>query len=186
VSAVTAARASRGENMKITGQRRPALLAGLLLLSLLVFAMSIQAAQAMNSSGSGAGSGKSTIDALQVPTLAQIQQHQGIGPYAPVTTAQAGTQGRGGVAVASLTPTQPKALTAAQRYRYVGRGFNSSLQPGSSGSSTSALIAAGSATAIVLVGFAAWALMRRRRQPEARPSAAYCAQHPEDGLCAAA
>jgi len=154
--------------MKITAQRRPALLAGLLLLSLLVFAISVQAAQAALVTGTGAGSGKSTISALQVPTLAQVQQHQGIGPYAPVTTAQAGTQGRGGVAAASLTPTQPKALTAA------------------SGSSTSAWIAAGSAAAIVLVGFAAWALMRRRRQREARPSAAYCAQHPEDGLCTAA
>jgi hypothetical protein len=154
--------------MKITAQRRIALLAGLLLLSLLVFAMSIQAAQAMNSGGSGAGSGKSTISTLQLPTLAQIQQHRGIGPYAPVMTAQAGTQGRGGVAVASLTPTQPKALTTA------------------SGSSTSAWIAVGSAAAIVLVGFAAWALMRRRRQPEARTSAAYCAQHPEDALCTAA
>jgi hypothetical protein len=155
--------------MKITAQRRLALLAGLLLLSLLVLEMSIQAAQAMNSGGSGAGSGRSTISALQLPTLAQIQQHRGIGPYAPVMTAQAGTQGRGGVAVASLTPTQPKALTAA-----------------SSGSSTSAWISAGSAAAIVLVGFAAWALMRRRRQPEARTSAAYCAQHPEDALCTAA
>ena len=154
--------------MKITAQRRLVLLAGLLLLSLLVFAMSIQVAQAMNASGSGAGPGKSTINALQLPTLAQVQQHQGIGPYASVTTAQAGTQGRGGVAVASLTPVQPKALTAA------------------SGSSTSAWIAVGTAAAIVLVGFAAWALMRRRRQPEARASAAYCAQHPEDGLCTAA
>jgi hypothetical protein len=60
-------------------------------------------------------------------------------------------------------------------------------QPASSGTtSRSAWIVAGSAAAIVLVGFAAWALTRRRRQPGDRASAAYCAQHPDDAMCAAA
>jgi hypothetical protein len=177
--------------MKITAQRRLALLAGLLLLSLLVFAISFQAAQAALVTGTGAGTGKSTINALQLPTLAQVQQHKGIGPYVPVTTAQAGTQGRGGVAVASLTPSQPQGLTAAQRHHYFGRFQPSSnvlaAQPASTGAtSRSAWIAAGSAAAIVLIGFAAWALTRRRRQPGDRASAAYCAQHPDDALCTAA
>jgi hypothetical protein len=65
-------------NMKITVQRRLALLAALLLLALVVFATGIQAAQAATVNGTGAGSGKSTIDAQQLPTLAQVQQHQGI------------------------------------------------------------------------------------------------------------
>jgi hypothetical protein len=153
-------------NMKITVQRRLALLAALLLLALVVFATGIQAAQAATVTGTGAGSGKSTIDAQQLPTLAQVQQHQGIGPYASVTTASAGTQGRGGVGP----------LAAA-----------SVAQPASSGtSSTSAWIAIGSALAALIVGITAWALLRRRRQPGESVSATYCAQHPEDSLCGAA
>ena len=55
----------------------------------------------------------------------------------------------------------------------------------SDASSTTAWIAVGSAAAVLLVGFAAWALLRRRRQPGELASAAYCAQHPEDPLCSA-
>jgi len=62
----------------------------------------------------------------------------------------------------------------------------SGAQPASSdASSTTAWIAFGSAAAVLLVGFAAWALLRRRRQPGELASAAYCAQHPEDPLCSA-
>jgi hypothetical protein len=157
--------------MNITTHRRVARFAGLLLLSLLVFAIGVQTALATEVSGSGAGSGAAA-------------------------KAAAGTQGRGGVAVASITPAQPQALTAVQSHHYLGGNYNGRFQPVSntlaaqtaspSSTSTSAWIAAGSAAAIVLVGFAAWALMRRRRQPGERPSAAYCAQHPEDALCTAA
>jgi len=54
----------------------------------------------------------------------------------------------------------------------------------SDASSASAWIAVGSAAAVLLVGFAAWALMRRR-QPGELASAAYCAQRPEDPQCSA-
>ncbi len=54
------------------------------------------------------------------------------------------------------------------------------------GSSRTAWIAGGAAAAAVIVLIGAWALLRRRRQPSGHPSAAYCAQHPEDPLCAMA
>ena len=138
--------------MKSTVQRRFALLAGLLLLSLLVLATGVQAALAATVVGTGvSGSGTSSF----------------------------------------TTPLQSQGLTAAQLHHY-GGGLQPVLNPraaqsASSGtSSRTAWIAAGSAGAVVIVGFAAWALMRRRRQPGERPSAAYCAQHPEDALCTAA
>jgi hypothetical protein len=53
-------------------------------------------------------------------------------------------------------------------------------------SSSTGWMFAGSAAAILFVAFLAWALIRRRRQPGERASAAYCAQHPEDALCATA
>jgi len=64
--------------MKITGLRRFASLAGLLLLTLLLAAVFVQAALAMNDYGSGAGGGVTV---------------------ASVGTAQAGTLGRGGVSL---------------------------------------------------------------------------------------
>jgi hypothetical protein len=176
-------------DMKITVQRRLALLAALLILALVLFAAGIQAAQAANAAGTGAGSGTSTIDtpqlptlaqvqqhqgigpyasgtAPQLPTLAQVQQHQGIGPYASGTTASAGTQGRGGVGpLAAASVAQPASAVTL---------------------STSARIAIGSALAALIVGITAWALLRRRRQPGESVSATYCAQHPEDSLCGAA
>jgi hypothetical protein len=199
--------------MKTTTQRRPARLAGLLLLSLLVFATGVQAAQAALVSGSGAGSGTASFAStpagtqgrggaalasstpathLQGLTAATAAQHdQGTTVSATAATTPAGTQGRGGVAVASLTPAQPQGLTAAQRHHYFGRFQPTSnvlaAQPASSGAtSRSAWIAAGAAAAIFIVGFAAWALTRRRRQPGDHPSEAYCAQHPEDAMCTAA
>jgi hypothetical protein len=157
--------------MKTTSQTRLARLAGLVLLSLLVFAIGVQAAPAAVVAGSGAGSG-----AVVSVTAA---------------TAPAGTQGRGGAAVASLAPAQPQGLTAAQRHHFGGRFqptanilATQAASPGAT--SRSAWIAAGSAAAIVLVGFAAWALTRRRRQPGDRASAAYCAQHPDDAMCTTA
>jgi hypothetical protein len=138
--------------MKTTVQRRLALLAGLLLLALIVFAIGIQSAQAAIMVGDGGGSRATSI----------------------------------------TTPTQPKGLTAAQiRHRDGGRSQPvsnvSAAQPASSGSSSrSAWIAGGSAAAVLLVGFASWALVRRRRQPAGFASATYCAQHPEDPLCRAA
>jgi hypothetical protein len=141
--------------MKTTAQKRLARLAGLLLLSLLVFATGVQAAQAVP----------------QGLTPAQLHQYVGQAPSATGSgtgvTPAAGTQGRGGVA---LTPFAPAPAA----------------QPASSGTSTTAWIVAGSAAALAVIGIAAWALLRRRRQPGERASAAYCTQHPEDSMCTAA
>lgn len=183
--------------MKTTSQTRLARLAGLVLLSMLVFAIGVQAAAAAVVAGSGAGSGAASFTSttqLQGLTAANAAlRDQGVIGSVTAATAPAGTQGRGGVAVAAVTPSQPQGLTAAQRHHYFGTGrFQPTsnvlaAQPASTGAtSRSAWIAAGSAAAIVLIGFAAWALTRRRRQPGDRASAAYCAQHPEDAMCTAA
>jgi hypothetical protein len=156
--------------MRITAQRRLALLAGLLLLALVVFATGIQAAQATTAVGTGAGSGAASFTSttqLQGLTAVRAAQHdQGTVVAVTAGTAAAGTQGRGGIASAPFAPA-------------------SGAQPAASGTPT-AWIIAGSVAAVLLVGFAAWALMRRRRQSGERPSAAYCAQHSEDALCTAA
>ena len=139
--------------MKITTWRRLALLSGLSLLALMVFATGIQAAQAATVAGSGAGSGTAftTPHELQGPTAA----------------APAGTQGSTAVrrnARAGRTPQVANPSTAQ------------------SVSSRTVWIVAGSAAAALIV-ILAWVLVRSRRQPGGRPSAAYCAQHPGDPLC---
>ena len=181
--------------MKTNPQTRLARLAGLLLLSMLVFALGAQAAQAAALAGTQGRGGVTLTPAastqLQGLTAAAVAQHQGAVAFVPA--AAAGTQGRGGVAVAAVTPAQPQGLTAAQRHHHFGPGRfqpTSNLlaaQPApSAATSRSAWIAAGAAAAIFLVGFAAWALTRRRRQPGDRASEDYCAQHPDDAMCAAA
>ncbi len=156
--------------MRITAPRRLALLAGLMLLALVVLATGIQAAQAANVTGTGAGSGTASFTStnqLQGLTAARAAQHdRGTVVAVTAATAPAGTQGRGGAAPAAFAPA-------------------SGAQPAASGTPT-AWIIAGSLAAALLVGFIAWALVRRRRQLSARPSAAYCAQHSEDALCTAA
>ena len=139
--------------MKITTQSRLALLAGLSLLALMVFATGVQAAQAATVAGSGAGSGTvfTTPHELQAPTAA----------------APAGTQGS----------------TAVRRAAHAGRTTQvASASPAQSVSSRTVWIVAGSAAAALIV-ILAWVLVRSRRQPGGRPSAAYCAQHPGDPLC---
>ena len=138
--------------MKITTQSRLALLAGLSLLALLVFATGIQAAQAATVAGSGAGSGI----AFRLPHELQ-----------PDDSGPAGTQGSTAVrhdARAGRTPQGANVSTAQ------------------SVSSRTVWIVAGSFAAALIV-ILAWVLVRRRRQPGGRPSAAYCAQHPGDPLC---
>ena len=144
--------------MKTRVQTRLALLAGLLILSSLVFVTGIQAATP-----------PSPLDGW-VTTANTAQDDQGVAGAA--ATAQDGW----------LT-----AANTAQRSQGVVGAVTapvSGAQPASADtSSTTAWIAVGSAAAVLLVGFAAWALMRRRRQPGELASAAYCAQHPEDPLC---
>jgi hypothetical protein len=204
--------------MKITARRRLALLAGLLLLAVIVFATGVQAALAATVVGTGvSGSGtasatqkhgsgfpvpggqtatqagsSATSSQLQGLTAAAARQHvQGVVTSVPAVTAPAGTQGGGGFDAAHFAPPQPQGLTATRRYARGGRAPSvanvSAAQAASSGtSSTTAWIAAGSAAAALIVGIAVWAPVRRRRRPGGRPSAAYCAQHPEDALCTTA
>jgi len=155
--------------MKTIVQKRLARFAGLLVLLLLLVAVSVQAAQAMRVQGSGLGAvPQTTSSQLQgLTTAAQNQHHQGVAASAPLLTPAAGTQGRGGVALAPSTPA-------------------SGAQPASSTTSSTTAWIVGTAAAVLIVGFAAWALMRRRRQPGELASVAYCAQHPEDSLCRAA
>ena len=156
--------------MKTIVQKRLARFAGLLVLSLLLVAVSVQAAQALRVEGSGSGAvPQTTSSQLQgLTTAAQHQHDQGVGGSVSLLTPAAGTQGRGGVALAPSTPA-------------------SGAQSASSGtSSTTAWIAAVSAAAVLIVGIAACPLVRRRRQPGELASAAFCAQHPEDSLCEAA
>lgn len=176
--------------MKITAQRRLALLAGLLLLAAIVFATGIQAAQAMVDRGASGTASFTTPTQLQFPTAADQRAHgQGVVASVPAVTAPAETHGRGGFDAAHFAPPQPQGLTATRRYARGGRAPSvanvSAAQAASSGtSSTTAWIAAGSAAAALIVGIAVWAAVRRR--PGGRPSAAYCAQHPEDALCTTA
>jgi hypothetical protein len=138
---VTAAPTARGETMKITLKRRLALLAGLLLVSLPVFAIGLQAAQALPTSAGTA--------------LAGTQGRGGVNA-APLTLALAGTQGRGGVNAAPLT------LASGTQ------AASTITQPTSSGiSSTTAWIAAVAVVGALLIG--SWALVRRRRQRQALP-----------------
>jgi hypothetical protein len=189
--------------MKTTTQKRLALLAGLLLLSLLVFATGVQAAQAAADVSPLAGTqGRGGLDltavavASDVSPLAGTQGRggldlQGAGLSATGVSPLAGTQGRGGLDLrgTSQSATEVSPLAGTQ-----GRGgldlaavaAASGVQPASSDTSSSTgWMFAGSAAVILFVGFLAWALIRRRRQPGERASA-YCAQHPEDPLCATA
>ena len=196
-------RAPRGEDMKTTVttvQRRIALLAGLLLLSLLVFATGIQAAQAAIVTGTGAGSGTtatpvtiqdSWVTAANTAPTSQSVAGAAATPQDGWLTA-ANTAARDQNVAQAVTAPQDGWLTAAntaarnQDVAQAGTAPVSGAQTVSADtSSTTAWIAVGSAAAVLLVGFAAWALIRRRRQPDELASAAYCAQHPEDPLCSA-
>ena len=134
--------------MKITTPSRLALLVGLSLLALMVCATGIQAAQAATDAGSGAGSGT---------VFAPPHELQG-----PTAAAPAGTQGS----------------AAARRDARAGRASQvANASTAQSVSSRTVWIVAGSAAAALIV-ILAWVLVRSRRQPGGRPSAAYCAQHP--------
>jgi hypothetical protein len=150
--------------MKATVQRRLTLLVGLLLLSLLVFAIGAQVAQASLVSGNGGGGSAS------------------------VTTPAAGTEvGRGGV---GLEPASGSLVSTSTAGTEVGRGgFGlaqaSGAQTATSGTSSTTYWLIGSAVAVLIAGIGAWALLRRRRQPAESASADYCARHPGDSLCGA-
>ena len=181
-------RAPRGEDMKTRLHKRLALLAGLLILSSLVFATGILAATPTTSqdgwlTAANTAARNRGVGAAATPTTTQDSW---------VTSANTASDNQG-VVLDAATPTlsQDGWLTAANtavRQQGVAGAADaqaSGAPPASSGTSfTTAWIAVGSVAAVLLVGFATWALMRRR-QPGELPSAAYCAQHPEDPLCRA-
>jgi len=163
--------------MKTTFQRRSVSLASLLVLMLLVWATGIQAAQAALVAGTGAGSGTAA-------TSTTTQDGW-------LTAANTAARDQGvAAATATSTTTQDGWLTAANtaaRDQVVGAvpvPASGAQSASSDTSSTTAWIAVGSVAAVLLVGFATWALMRRR-QPGELASAAFCAQHPEDSRCIA-
>ena len=178
-----------------TVQRRLALLAGLLLLSLLVFVTGIQAAQAATVTGTGAGSGTAatpvTIQDSWVTAADTVPTSQGVAGAAATprdgwltatntaarnqSVAQAGTAPQDGWLTSANTSVAEAAAAPVSGAQTVSVDT----------SSTTAWIAFGSAAAVLLVGFATWALIRRRREPDGLASASYCAQHPEDSLCSA-
>ena len=152
------------------------------------------AAAASTGGGTTASASSASSGSASASTqgLTAAQRHHFFGPPQSVVavSAAAGTQGRGGVARAQGPPAGGQTSATASRH-YIGHfqptaNVLATQTGSSSATSTSAWIAAGSAAAIVLIGLAAWSLTRRRGQSGARPSAAYCAQHPDDSLCSAA
>jgi hypothetical protein len=81
--------------MKITVQSRLALLAGLLLVALIVFATGLQAAQAATVAGSGAGPGTASFTTPTQPQGSTAVRHDARAGRAPqginVSTAQSGS-----------------------------------------------------------------------------------------------
>ncbi len=165
--------------MKLKVERRLASLAGLLLLGLAMFATGAQAAQAASVGRDGSGANAAFVSrhtqAQGVVAAARRAHHRGV-----VGTLTAGT----GLAVAQgRVPLDLRHFTLPSGTQPASSG----TQPASSGTaSRTGWMAAGSAVSVLLVGFAAWALVRRRRQLGDLASASYCAQHPEDQMCTAA
>jgi len=172
--------------MKTSTQKRIAGLSGLLLLSLLVVALAVPAAQAMrNFSGTSVPStsaGSGTINTLQLPTLAQVRQHHGDGSSTSVAAVQRPIGWAWGHNYASVGSSTSVAAvqrpTLAQLRRGPDRLYGPSVasvggtvnaaQSASSGiSSTTVWIAAVAVAGVLLIG--AWALLRRRRQRKALP-----------------
>jgi len=140
--------------MKTSAQKRIARLSGLLLLSLLVVALAVPAAQAMRFSG--------TINTAQRPTQAQLQSAHG-GPSGSYVVSGSGTLN------AAQRPTQAQFQRAHYGPSVVsGGGTLNAAQSASSGiSSTTVWIAAVAVLGALLIG--TWALTRRRRQRNAAP-----------------
>ena len=154
--------------MKTSAQIRLARLSGLVLLSLLVVTLAVQAAQAAQVQGSGSR----TLTTAQLPTLAQIRQHSGVGASAgTLTTAQLPTLAQirqhNGVGASAGTFSTAQLPTLAQIRQHNGVG--AAQPPASSGiSSATVWMAAVAVFGALLIG--SWALaVRRRRQSEAAP-----------------
>ena len=141
--------------MKTSAQKRLARLSGLVVLSFLVVALAVQAAQAAQlptaaqiRQHKGVGASAGTLYAAQLPTAAQIRQHKGVGASA-------------GTLYAAQLPT------AAQTRQH--KGVGAAQPPASSGTSSPTVwMAAAAVFGALLIG--SWALaVRRRGQSEAAP-----------------
>jgi hypothetical protein len=115
------------------------------------------------------------VTAAQVAQAAEVSGSGAGGAGALVATSPpAGTEGRGGVAFAP-SAVQPVPAAGVQPTAATTTGVLGM-------STTTAWIVFGSIAAAVLVGLGVWALARRRRLEPG--SAAYCARHPADSMCA--
>ena len=185
--------------MKTSTQKRIAGLTGLLLLSLLVVALAVPATQAMryvSASVPPAPAGSGASNAVQRPTLAQLERVHGGGSQTVAVTVNAAQGQRGwawgyyysGAGTATLAQSQP-GWTWGSYYTAAGasklRVAAAQSQPGlawgryysklrvpvaqagvSSGISSTTIWIVAVAAAAVLL-IGGWALLRRRRQREA-------------------
>lgn len=147
--------------MSVMNVKRHMAIAGtLLLLSLLLVALAIQAA----------------------PSSAQSydpRQRDGLDVLQPVTASTTST--------VAQDPRQRDGFDAQQPIAGITSVVTNGAQPAaSSGTSTTTWIVAGSIAAALIIVLAAWALLRRRQQPGEGASATYCARYPEDAVCGAA
>ena len=167
--------------MMTSTQKRIARLSGLLLLALLVVALAVPAAQAMRDFSSGTG-GSSTSAGSGTGAAAQRSVGWAWGrAYADVAAARPLKLAR----IERIFSRKSRAESAPSVAAVTFAPATGAAPVSSGGSSPTVWIVTGSAAAALIVGIAAWALLRRR-QPGVTASASYCAQHPEDSLCRAA
>ena len=157
--------------MKTSLQRRSVSLASAAVVSLLVMVTGVQAAQARFVASRAS---VNPYSQLQLPTRAQIAQHQGGAVRS--------------VAASPLTPSQEIANAEAHSHAiHEGIGYvpgATAPQSASSGiSATTVWIVAVLVVAAALL-VVAWPLVRRRRRRA--ELATFCAQHPEDARCVTA
>ena len=176
--------------MKATPQRRLTLLVGLLLLSLLVFAIGAQVAQAMlrHWERERGGRARHYLSGRDGGGQGWRRARTSVRPPQPSLTPAAGRRSAGRVArlAASGPPARSGLAGQGWHLQLAASDPRSVTQPASSGTSSTTYWLIGSAVAVLIAGIGAWALLRRRRQPAESASAAYCARHPEDSLCGAA
>ena len=168
--------------MNSTARKRLRSIAALSLLSLLAIAIGAQAALAVASGSTPAAGtqGRGGIGRASVTLVA-------------TTSPAAGTEGRGGVTSLSGPATLAGETTVATNgFSLRARGgvprpvAGVFAAPSSSSATTGfgMVVAVGIAVGVLLVSLAAWTSSRRRRPQTAASRAAYCAQHPEDAVCA--
>lgn len=154
--------------MRTSTQKRIARLSGLLLLSLLVAALVVTAAQAMRDftgpsvSSTSAGSGASSA--------VQGQIGRAWGYY----YSDAGSSKPGAAQRPTLAQLQWAHDRSSGQYAVSGGGTVNAAQSATSGISSTVWIAVAAIAGVLLIG--GWALLRRRRQREAVAACEFSAQ----------